>query len=254
MEVRSAARAALNLDACSIDTQGNRLATNLPSDLLEFVAIRARPCMLLLDGSGRVHDRFCHLDSAVPADIRSAATLDGCLSRPVRDDWIQLIRETIYVNRPFEAVVVVDGIGFDLGTLPEAGEHDTPRAWLSLTQLLDRAAETTRRERRIMQHHEWGRLDLLSRSQLESLRLITIGLSNQQIADRLHRSKRAVEWHTRHLHRLLSVSTREALSCIGRAAAIDCFTDSEWAQVLKTRPARRSLEDFALADRARRAS
>lgn len=225
---------------------------DLPFDVVEFIAIRSRPCMVLLDSAGRIHDRFCHPDSAVPTDIRSATTLDACLSRPVRDEWIQLIRETICENRSFEVVAIVDGVGFDLVSVPEAGEQDTSRAWLSLTQLIDRTTETLRSARRILRHHEWGRLDSLSRSQLDSLRLITVGLSNQQIADRLHRSKRAVEWHIRHLHRLLSVSTREALSRIGRVAAIDCFTDPEWELVLSTRPARRSLEEFALADQARR--
>lgn len=227
------------------------MITKLSSDLVECVAIRSRPCMLLLDSAGRIHDRFCHRDSAVPADIRSAATLDGCLSRPVRDEWIQLIRETIYVNRPFEAIMIVDGVGFDLVSVPEPGERDTPRAWLSLTQLLDRTAEAPGPSRRILLHHEWGRLDPLSRAQLDTLRLVTLGLSNQQIADRLHRSKRAVEWHIRHLYRLLSVCTREALSRIGRTAAVDCFADDEWENILNTRPARRSLEEFALADRVR---
>lgn len=229
------------------------MLTNLPSDVLEFIAIRSRPCLMLCDGAGRIQDRFCHLDSAIPPDMRTAQSLDQCLSRPVRDEWIQLIRETICANRPIETIVIIDGVGFNLFSVPEPSDPNVPRAWLSLTRLGNTEAEETDRSRRILRHHEWGGLDLLSRAQLDTLRLITLGLSNQQIADKLHRSKRAVEWHIRHLHRLLAVCAREALSRIGRTAAIDCFMDLEWEQVLSTRPSRRSLEEFALPDKARRA-
>lgn len=233
---------------------GNLLITNLPSDVLEFIAVRSRPCLLLCDAAGRIQDRFCHLESAMPPDMRTAQSLDQCLSRPVRDEWIQLIRETICTNKPIETIVIIDGVGFDLVSTPETSDPKERRVWLSLVRLADRDASETDRGRRILRHHEWGGLDLLGRAQLETLRLITLGLSNQQIADKLHRSKRAVEWHIRHLHRLLAVCTREALARVGRLAAIDRFSDDAWVTVVNTRPARRSLDEFVLSGNARQAS
>lgn len=227
------------------------MTSNLPSELVEFITTWFRPCIFLCDGTGRIHERHFQPDSTIPADIRDADSLDRCLSRPVRDEWIEIIRDTICMGRTFKAIVIVDGVGFDLVTVPATGSRSTQRAWVSLTRIVDWASEAHADGRRILCHHEWGGLDLLSRAQLDTLRLVTLGLSNQQIADRLHRSKRAVEWHIRHLHRLLSVCTREALARIGRTAAVDCFSDDEWEHILNTRPARRSLEEFALADRVR---
>jgi DNA-binding CsgD family transcriptional regulator len=84
----------------------------------------------------------------------------------------------------------------------------------------------------------------LSRCQLDTLRHITLGRANQQIANVMHRSKRAVEWHIRHIHRLLGASARESLARLGRHAGLDAFRESEWTAVLGTRPARRTLEAF----------
>ena len=230
------------------------MINNLPIGLAEIIAIRARPCILRCDAVGQVHERFCHPESAIPVDIRNASSLDQCLSRPVLHEWIQLIRETICTGCPIDALVVVDGVGFNLLCVTDSNSKETPGVWLTLIQMSDTLSVVPRQSRRALRHHEWGRLDSLSRSQLDTLRWITRGMSNQQIAEHVHRSKRAVEWHIRHLHRLLLISTREALARLGRVAALDCFDDREWAEVLDTRPARRSLEEYALADRPRQVS
>ncbi|MEY2784180.1 MAG: hypothetical protein RL277_384 [Planctomycetota bacterium] len=222
------------------------MLTHLPAEILEFVAARSRPCLLMCDGTGRILCRFTHSDSSVPVDICSAGALDACLSRPVLEEWRDLIRESICSNQALQALVVLDGVGFDLGCMPTITEAGGRAVWLHVAGMGDQGFAACGAVRRTLLNHEWGVLDALSRSQLDTLRDVTRGLCNQQIADRLHRSKRAVEWHIRHLHRLLCTGSREGMARIGRMARLDTFEDAEWVAVLTTRPARRTLEEYAL--------
>ena len=79
----------------------------------------------------------------------------------------------------------------------------------------------------------------MSRGQLDTLRSVTLGFTNEQIAQRVHRTKRAIEWHIRFLNQLLGVRGREDLAAIGREAGLCCFTDETWSEVIRTRPSRR---------------
>lgn len=223
----------------------------IPIEILTYIAVHVLPCLLLCDGAGKVHDRLHLPGTQVPADVCGASALDACLSRPVRDEWVDLIRESISLNRVLEARVVLDGRLFDLACMPGTVRATSPCVWLMLLASSGGMAVGRTDSRRFLRHHEWGHLEALSRCQLDALRSITQGLSNQQIADRTHRSKRAVEWHIRHLHRLLGVGTRESLARLGRASGVDRFDEQEWSDVLGTRPARRTLEEFAVPDSSR---
>lgn len=227
------------------------MTDQIPFDLLLFIAMHGLPCLLQCDGAGRVHRRIYAPGCPVPPDVRDADGLDACLSRSVRDAWIDFIRESISLNRVLETRVVLDGRLFDLACMPQSDDPAAPRAWLVLFPATDKPARMHPDAHRSLRHHEWGHLEALSRCQLDALRSITQGLSNQQIADRTHRSKRAVEWHIRHLHRLLGVGTRESLARLGRASGVDRFDEQEWSDVLGTRPARRTLEEFAVPDSSR---
>jgi DNA-binding CsgD family transcriptional regulator len=224
------------------------LTDSIPSNILTFLATRSRCCLLRSDGSGRICKRICAPDCPIPNDIQRTDSLDACLSRGVREEWIDLIRESICGNQTIESLVVLDGVGFELFLLPCAEATAERSVWILLLPLTDSIAPVSGSRRRTLRSHEWGDLDALSRCQLDTLRHITKGRSNQQIADTMHRSKRAVEWHTRHLHRLLGASTRESMARLGRACGLDRFLNDEWNEILSTRPARRSLEEFARAD------
>ena len=218
----------------------------IPADVLEFIAMRSRPCLLRCDGNGRIVSRLRHPESPVSADIAAADGLDACLSRTVRDEWVGIIRDVICSSGMVDAVVVLDGVGLEFNCSPAQANDPSRTVWITLLRATPDSASGSRERRRTLQHHEWGSLDLLSRCQLDTLRHITLGLANQQIANVMHRSKRAVEWHIRHLHRALGAGTREALARVGRASCLDGFRNAEWEDVLRTRPARRNLEEFAL--------
>ena len=226
----------------------------IPPQILNYLASRSRGCMLRVDGMGRIHERNCCPDSTLPEDIRGAASLDTCLSRSVRIEWIELIRDVICSNQPIESLMVLDGLGIELVLLPWTGVATERGGWILLLPLAAPSSPMHGSSRRTLRNHEWGALDVLSRCQLDTLRHVTLGLSNQQIASVMHRSKRAVEWHIRHLHRLLGAGTRECMARLGRSAGLDRFRDEEWANILATRPARRSLEEFALSDSGGRAA
>ena len=93
--------------------------------------------------------------------------------------------------------------------------------------------------RLLLKEHEWRPLETLSRCQLDTLRNVTMGMGNEEIAKKICRTKRAVEWHIRSLNQQLGISGRERLAMIGRDAGLCCFSGCEWSSLLKTRPARR---------------
>ena len=216
-----------------------------PVRLLEYLVFRVAPCVLCCDAEGLISERLGPDTSRVPRDIRLTDSLRACLSRPVLDEWLDRVRTSICMQTTFDAIVVLDGVAFDLSLMPAEDAQGRKRAWISILPLAARTASDDMRARHALRNHEWGNLDVLSRCQPDTLRYITLGLANQQIASAMHRSKRAVEWHIRHIHRLLGASARESLARLGRHAGLDSFLDEEWNAVLGTRPARRSLEDFA---------
>lgn len=226
----------------------------IPADVLEFVAMHSRPCLLRCDGTGRILARNFHPESPVPSDVRNAVALDACLPQSMRDEWVDIVREVVCSNGMVDAVVVLDGVGLELSCIPARVDGASRTVWISLMRSTADSAMDGARGRRALRHHEWGSLDVLSRCQLDTLRHVTRGLANQQIAGIMCRSKRAVEWHIRHLHRALGAGTRECLARIGRAARLDGFRDVEWQDVLMTRPARRTLEEFALRGAPTRAA
>lgn len=126
------------------------------------------------------------------------------------------------------------------------GGHDTIESSVALVSLLPTVVcngalhgSQPAAARTLLKAHEWGALEPLSRCQLDTLRNVTLGLGNEEIARKICRTKRAVEWHIRFLNQQLGVSGRERLAMIGRDAGLGCFTGCEWDALLKTRPARR---------------
>lgn len=75
----------------------------------------------------------------------------------------------------------------------------------------------------------------LSNLELTVLRLIAMSLTNKQIAARLCRTKRAVEWHTRNLLRKLGESSRIGLFRIAFDAGLNAFDDAHWEAIMAVR-------------------
>jgi len=81
--------------------------------------------------------------------------------------------------------------------------------------LVERSVRVMREDR-----HDYGPLAVLSRREVEVLRLICEGLPMQQIARRLHRSERTVQFHRVQIGKKLGGSNLVELARIGIAAGL----------------------------------
>lgn len=85
----------------------------------------------------------------------------------------------------------------------------------------------------------WGLFDGLTDRELEVLRLLAMEMSNEAIATKLSRTKRAVEWHVRGLMQKLRTDSRVSLFRAGFEAGLHCVGDEDWREILKSRRALR---------------
>lgn len=217
---------------------------SLSSTELAPVLDRVDPFIATVDGDGQILDRRPSGSTRFPADMMEARSLRSFLSAPVAADWIRLIRSAISENRPHSAILILDGVAHEAIAAPHTLTRDGRPLRASLLSLfpnvLDfRHADNSGTTRMVVRAHEWGALEDLTRCQLDTLRHVSMGLTNIDIAGRIFRTKRAVEWHIRFLHDTLGIHNRERLAMLGRDAGLHCFRDEDWIQVLKTRPARR---------------
>lgn len=145
------------------------------------------------------------------------------------------------------AMVILNGRAHALTCIRD----QTPDAgWIMLVPGLEHLHASETDTWLVSCHHDWGALEPLSRCQLDTLRNVTLGLTNDEIARKICRTKRAVEWHIRFLNQHLGATGRERLCVIGREAGLHRFSDGAWEQLLRTRPARRSSDDVVVANRA----
>jgi DNA-binding CsgD family transcriptional regulator len=70
-----------------------------------------------------------------------------------------------------------------------------------------------------------GPLAVLTEREMQVLRLIGLGLSTQEIADRLHRSKKTIEWHRVSLGSKMNVTNRVELARMALNAGLTWFEE-----------------------------
>lgn len=227
---------------------------HLTSSALASMLGRLDPLVMAIDAEGTILDRHICSNERVPLDMLDARSLRAVLSTEVCSEWLRMIRIAALERRVASAIMILDGRGHEAMCSPHTLERDGGQRQVALLSLLPTAPCASAHvvqptgTRLLLKAHEWGHLESLSRCQLDTLRNVTMGLSNEEIARKICRTKRAVEWHIRSLNQQLGTSGRERLAMIGRDAGLDCFTGCEWDALLKTRPARRS--DVGLADDA----
>lgn len=209
---------------------------------------RIDPFVAAVDGDGTILDRRAARNGRVPEDLRSAGSLRAVLSPPVLGEWLRMIRSTMSNGLSHSAMAILDGRAVDVLSMPNqpAAEATRRSALLGIFQspMVGEGADTRAPRPSwvplTLTEHEWGPLENLTRCQLDTLRRVSLGMSNDEIARSIFRTKRAVEWHIRFLNETLGVHGRERLGMIGRDAGLHLFADDAWTRVLKTRPARRA--------------
>lgn len=70
-----------------------------------------------------------------------------------------------------------------------------------------------------------GPLAVLTEREMQVLRLIGLGLSTQEIAERMHRSKKTIEWHRVSLGSKLNVTNRVELARVALRAGLTWFAE-----------------------------
>lgn len=212
----------------------------LVTETLARIVQRLDPLVLMVDLNGRVIDRSDCTNDRLPPDLRCADALGAVLSAPVLTEWRALLRESLARREGIGSMAIIDGRGHALAISPSGGPGAIAMVAIFPHTLCTGSHPTDSAIRQVeLMNHEWGRLDCLSRGQLDTLRSVTMGFSNDRIAERVHRTKRAIEWHIRFLNQLLGLNGREELAAIGREAGLCCFSDEGWAGVMRTRPSRR---------------
>ena len=221
----------------------------IPTSAFTHAFERIDPFVATVDGDGTILDRRSARNGRLPDDLRSAGSLRSVLSPPVLGEWLRMIRSTMSNGVSHSAMAILDGRAVDVLSMPnEASREATARrtALLGIFQSPMAGEPADPRAPRVpyvpltLTEHEWGPLENLTRCQLDTLRRVSLGMSNDEIARSIFRTKRAVEWHIRFLNETLGVHGRERLGMIGRDAGLHLFADDAWSRVLKTRPARRS--------------
>lgn len=201
------------------------------------------PFMLFVDIDGRIDERVDCVHELLPAESRTARVLMDMLPGPMCIEWLDFVRNAMARSRACVALSVIGGHGF--GVLIEPSTEPALGAIIMLfrspVHVAGHGREGVLKNHEFV-HHDWGHLASLSRTQLDTLRNVTMGLNNSEIAKRSYRTRRAIEWHIRHLNRVLHTHSREQLSAIGRLAGLEFFSDVGWSRVLRSRPFRRCSE------------
>lgn len=81
----------------------------------------------------------------------------------------------------------------------------------------------------------FGCWDCLSDMELSVLRLLAMELTNAEMAARMYRSRRAVEWHSRNLLKKCGLKSRTSLFRAGYDAGLHEFNDADWEAILASR-------------------
>jgi PAS domain S-box-containing protein len=137
---------------------------------------------------------------------------------------ISLIRRTLSEHRSCAIIGLVRGAWTRMVLRPMAGEDGVARRVLCVCRLTVRPAGPTVPDDGMdvvaAAVQDRGRLDALSEREIEVLSMIGLGLSTAEIAARMHRSVKTVEWHRVALGIKLAVANRVDLARIATACGL----------------------------------
>jgi len=143
--------------------------------------------------------------------------LKDVFSQELAAERLTLIRDAANTGRPVTVEGMVKGRMMRSVYRPMASPGQTPRVLI-----VSRLAVTTGAQEGVVQSraNESGALSSLTARELEILKLIGLGLSTADIAKKLGRSVKTVEWHRVSLGDKLGVTNRVELARIAIAAGL----------------------------------
>jgi len=150
---------------------------------------------------------------------------------------IRIVREVLETRSIIATVEIFAGYRYETAVFPAISATPSPMAVMigrfGLAMRPSGPSDTATLQPVQLVQADWGRLKLLSRRELEVLRLIGRGMSNPEIASALHRTKRAVEWHIKNLYAHLKCDQRTTLCRFGLEAGLPDIDDSHWNRIVE---------------------
>lgn len=149
-----------------------------------------------------------------------------------------LIRRALDQALPLATVEVFRGRRLEAAVVPvEPGSRNelviyVGRFGLCISGKGDAGSVQDGATRVFLETADWGPLAVLTRRELEILRLIALGLDNPAIAQRIHRTKRAVEWHIQNLYARLNCGHRAELYRLGMLAGLHDIDEAHWERMM----------------------
>ncbi len=189
----------------------------------------------VLSGDGRIvecTDAFSQLYAQRPPSGIEGRPFMEFVTGAAGEERVGLVYRVIERNRAVVYAELWQGLELRGTILPmpddQAGRAIRLAAMIVRpAQALPGAREPENAELVTLRHFDLGSLATLSRRELEVLAFIGDGLTNHEIAKRIYRSDKTVEWHRSQLGAKLNTGTRVELARIAHRAGLREWLDQQ---------------------------
>lgn len=203
-----------------------------PEVLWEFVTHDVAGRVFLVEESGRVvfaNHEAMNKWSALPGGIIGASLYDDIASGELGQEWRRLCDATLADDTPSAVETMIRGVRIRAILRPM--HYEGRRYLLILSRdVADIMAATWELPDGVKERRgrvaDWGPLEVLTDREREILGLIGLGLSAAQIAKRLGRSPKTIEWHRHQIGQKLHVKTRVELATMALRAGLTPLEDA----------------------------
>jgi DNA-binding CsgD family transcriptional regulator len=203
------------------------LANSFASIDWSTVASDGGLCAFVLDGQGRVlsiNTVAARIFARRPAREATGLRISDFLPAPAAAERLEFVRQVLATGEPLVVRDLWAGIALrcTVRRIDQFGDVATPCALVIGCQeqaVTDEAGETPLRAVEA-KHVDYGPLSGLTASELKVMALIGEGLSNAEIAGRLHRAVKTVESHRAALTEKTGSSSRVQLGMMARRAGL----------------------------------
>ncbi|MBY0313578.1 MAG: LuxR C-terminal-related transcriptional regulator [Phycisphaerales bacterium] len=199
----------------------------------------------ILTAEGRIvecNEAFAQLYAKRGSADAQGRLITDFVPAPAGEERRDLVRRSLELGRPVVFNELWNGLELHGVILPMDPIGDAPAARPTIAALIIRhgtalpGATDPQNAEVVQTHHsDLGPLAELSRRELEVLAFIGAGLTNHEIAKRIYRSDKTVEWHRSQLGAKLNVSTRVELAKIAHRAGLREWLDQHGGEPLGPR-------------------
>lgn len=203
--------------------------TNDVSVLWQLLFFTSKSPVSILDINGRflaANDLIEQAFGVAPGGL-VGRNLSEFMSREVFEDRLEVIRRVAATGRAENTVGTTWGVTSQCAFRPVATPPGGVPRVLHVLGIAGRDPHGVSVSR--LKHDDFGELEKLTEREREVLSLIGEGLSTAEIANRLHRSVKTIEWHRASLGTKLNVSNRVELAQI--ALRLGLVRDHDVVQV-----------------------